>query len=396
VPNRLSIVHVARSPVGGVFRHIADLVAAQNAAGHKVGFICDSNSGAAFEAERIAALAPELALGSVRLAMRRSIGPGDLPGTIAVARTIAPMRPDIIHAHGAKGGVFGRLAAGIERGRGRQVASFYAPHGGSLHYDARSMSGRVYFAVERSLERLTDGLLHVSAYEAEAYRQKVGVPRCPAHVVVNGLRTEEFVPVAPAADAADFLYIGAMRDLKGVDVFLDALALLKDAHPERPVRAVLVGSGEPADEMRYRAAARRFGANVVFLPPMPAREAFALARNVVVPSRAESMPYIVLEAAAAAVPMIATDVGGIPEILSGAEERLVRPGDPAELAQAMRLALISPERMAAEARLRCARVREKFSLEVTARRVEDIYRGALEQRYRERRTGAAMRVDLTR
>jgi glycosyltransferase involved in cell wall biosynthesis len=379
-----------------VFRHIADLVAAQNAAGHSVGFICDSNSGGAFEAERIAALAPELALGVARLPMRRSIGPGDLPGTVGVARTIAPMRPDVIHAHGAKGGVFGRLAAGIERGRGRQVASFYAPHGGSLHYDARSLSGRVYFAVERGLERLTDGLLHVSAYEAEAYRQKIGVPRCPAHVVVNGLRPEEFEPVALDADAADFLFIGAMRDLKGVDVFLDALALLNEAHPERSVRAVLVGSGEPADEARYRAAARRFGPNVVFLPPMPAREAFALARHVVVPSRAESMPYIVLEAAAAAAPMIATDVGGIPEILSGEDERLVRPGDAADLAQAMRLALMSPDRMAAEARLRCARVREKFSLEVTARRVEDIYRGALEARYRERRADGVMRADLTR
>ena len=87
------------------------------------------------------------------------------------------------------------LPPSIERRRGRTVAAFYAPHGGSLHYDTASLSGRVYFAVERALERLTDGLIHVSAYEAETYRRKVGVPRCPAHVVRNGLRPEEFEPV---------------------------------------------------------------------------------------------------------------------------------------------------------------------------------------------------------
>ena len=84
------------------------------------------------------------------------------------------------------------------------------------------------------------------------------------------------------------------------------------------------------------------GAAVAFLPPMPAREAFALARTVVVPSRAESMPYLVLEAAAAGVPLIATDVGGIPEILAGETERLVPPGDAGALAAAMRRALDAP------------------------------------------------------
>ena len=121
------------------------------------------------------------------MAAHRS-GPGDLPTTFAVTRAVAGMRPDVVHAHGAKGGVYGRLAAAFERRRGRTVAAFYAPHGGSLHYDARSLSGRLYFGVERALERLTDGLIHVSAYEARTYREKVGVPRCPAHIVRNGLQ----------------------------------------------------------------------------------------------------------------------------------------------------------------------------------------------------------------
>jgi len=392
----LNIVHVARSPVGGVFRHIADLAAAQKAAGHSVGFICDSTSGGAFEDARIEALAADLALGVVRLPMSRSIGPSDLPSTLQVARHAARMRPDVLHAHGAKGGVFGRLAAAIERRKGRPVAAFYAPHGGSLHYAPNSATGRIYFSVERGLERLTDGLLHVSAFEREAYRAKVGVPRCPVHVVPNGLRPEEFEPVVPAADAADFLFIGALRDLKGVDVLIEALALLRDAGAA--FRAVLVGGGEPAEAERYPRMAAELGLadRVAFRPPMPAREAFALARTVVVPSRAESMPYIVLEAAAAGMPMIATDVGGIPEILSDAAARLIPAGDSAALAESLRRALAAPDRLHLEAMLRRDRIRQKFSLSIMAGTIEGIYRSALEERYTARHPDPALRTDFSR
>ena len=89
-----------------------------------------------------------------------------------------------------------------------------------------------------------------------------------------------------------------MRDLKGPDIFIDALALA-GTRLGRPLKAVMVGDGD--DLPRYHAQVRRLGldGHVRFLPPMPARQAFALAELVVVPSRAEAMPYIVLETLAA-------------------------------------------------------------------------------------------------
>lgn len=393
---QLSIVHVARSPVGGIFRHIADLVHMQRAAGHAVGLICDSTSGGALEEERIAALVPQLSLGVARVPMARSIGPGDVPAVASVARHLSKMRPDIVHAHGAKGGVYGRLGAFVERRRGRHVAAFYAPHGGSLHYERASPSGRLFFSVERGLERVTDGLIHVSAYEAGVYRQKVGIPRCPAHVVLNGLRPEEFEPVALAPEAADFLFIGELRDLKGVDLFIEALAILEGEG--RSPRALIVGPSTETDLRRYRdlANARLRGTRVAFMPPMPARKAFALAKTVVFPSRAESLPYIVLEVAAAGIPLIATRVGGIPEIFVGEADRLVEPGDAVPLAQAMRSALVAPERLKADAMLRRERVKQKFSLAATAGRIEEIYREALETRYSTRRASTVAEADATR
>jgi glycosyltransferase involved in cell wall biosynthesis len=76
---------------------------------------------------------------------------------------------------------------------------------------------------------------------------------------------------------------------------------------------------------------------------MPAREAFALARTVVIPSRAESMPYIVLEAVAAGKPVISSRVGGIPEILGGNFEGFVEPGSVESLAIAMARTIKDPD-----------------------------------------------------
>lgn len=393
---QLSIVHVARSPVGGIFRHIADLVHMQRTAGHAVGLICDSTSGGALEEERIAALAPHLSLGVARVPMARSIGPGDVPALVGVTRHLARMRPDVVHGHGAKGGVYGRLGAFAQRRRGGHVAAFYSPHGGSLHYERGSLSGRIFFAVERQLERVTDGLIHVSAYERDTYRQKVGIPRCPAHVVLNGLRADEFEPVALAPDAADFLFIGELRELKGVDVFIEALAILEEEG--RSPRALIVGPSSEADLQRYRelANARLRATRIAFMPPMPARKAFALARTVVLPSRAESLPYLVLEVAAAGLPLIATRVGGIPEIFAGEVERLVAPGEVEPLAAAMRQALTAPAALKADAMLRHERVKQKFSLPTTASRIEEIYREALEARYSLKRAGEVAEADAAR
>lgn len=376
---KLRIVHVVRSPVGGIFRHIADLAVAQAAAGHHVGFVCDNLTGGPFEDARIADLEPHLALGAVRLPIARNIAPSDLVALAKVRGVLAPLEPDVVHAHGAKGGVFGRAAAAW-LGRARPVARFYAPHGGSTHYDPSSFEGRLYFAVERSLERITDALIHVSDYERKVYVDKVGVPRCAAVVVRNGLSPAEFEPTPPAPDAADFLFLGMLRDLKGVDVFVDALARLGQFG--RPASAIIVGDGP--DEARYRAQVARLGldGHVRFRPSTPARQAFTLGRVIVVPSRAESMPYVVLEAIAAGIPMISTNVGGIPEIFGPFSDELVPPSDVGALASAMSAVLSDPAAAAEASAVRRNHIGAEFSMKEMSSRIENVYRDGIENRRR--------------
>jgi glycosyltransferase involved in cell wall biosynthesis len=378
-PTRLKIVHVVRAPIGGIFRHIVDLADAQAAAGHDVGIICDSTTGGRFEDDIIAKAAPRLALGATRFPMRRSVSLTDIAAARRVLAHLAHLTPDVLHCHGAKGGVYGRLIAAW-LGRSRPIACFYAPHGGTLHFDETSLEGKIYFAVERWLERLTDVLIHVSAFEAETYRRKVGVPRCQAVVIRNGLREAEFIPVVPRGDARDLLFLGMLRDLKGTDVFLEAIAALSERH-RRKVTAHVVGQAEEPE--RYRALAHALGIadRVAFSEPMPARDAFALARMIVVPSRAESMPYVVLEAVAAGLPIVATRVGGIPEIFGPAAHELVVPGDAGALAQAIEDVLAHPGRIAAGVAAKREWLRPRFHIEAMQGEIEGLYRKVLAGKY---------------
>lgn len=370
----LRIVHCFRSPVGGVFRHVRDLVAAQAAAGHAVGIICDSSTGGELEDRRFAEIGPMLALGVSRLPIRRHIGPGDIAAGWRTYGLIKELRPDVLHGHGAKGGALARLFGSLLRVSGYRVARLYSPHGGVLHYNAGTTKGRALFALERLLARMSDHLLFVAEFEQRAFHEKIGRLRTAEGIVYNGLNPAEFEPVTSSADAADFLFVGTFRDLKGPDIFIDALALASQA-TNRALSGTMVGDSHDLSPYRSQAARLGLAERVRFLDPMPARDAFALGRVMVVSSRAEAMPYIVLEALAAGKPTIATGVGGIPEIMGAQSPALVLP-----TAQSVADAMV---RAAADAsgfmRDMPARdtLEDRFSVATMADGVEAAYRSSL-------------------
>lgn len=336
----LRIIHVLRAPMGGLFRHVRDLAEAHAAEGHMVGVICDAPGTTGYNEEMAAGLASSLPLGLHRVRMRREIGIRDLAGAGELLKLIKSLQPDVLHGHGAKGGVYARALGSLVRAERSRVARLYSPHGGSLHYDRASRSGQVYFRIERALERLTDHLLFVAEYERRTYREKIGEPLCPWTVNYNGLRDAEFEPVKLASAPAGFLFLGEMRMLKGPDLFLQALKKVR-ARGHSDARAVMVGAGPDTSAIRSLADSLELSGSVEFHPPMKARKAFSMARIFVMPSRAEALPYVTLEALAAGMPVIATAVGGIPEIFGKGSLALVAP-DVDELAEKMIAAIADP------------------------------------------------------
>jgi glycosyltransferase involved in cell wall biosynthesis len=364
----LRILHVLRAPVGGLFRHVADLALGQAARGHDVGLIADATTGGARGEALLAELQANLSLGVTRVAMSRHIGVGDLKATALVAKRAANLDVDVLHGHGAKGGAYTRLAGA------RKLIRVYTPHGGSLHYRWNSPGGLLYLTLERLLMRRTDLFLFESDYGRTAFSAKIGRPAF-SRVVHNGVSPAEFEPVLPDAAATDLLFVGELRFLKGVDVLIEAVAMVAPRMPS--LTATIVGEGPDRSAFEAMAAARQLGDRIRFVGAMPARSAFALGRLLVVPSRAESLPYIVLEAAAAGLPMVATRVGGIPEIFGSDTAQLITPGNPGALANAIDRTLKDPVTTRETALRLRNRVRNAFSTDAMIAAVLEAYRDAL-------------------
>ncbi|MDO8287664.1 MAG: glycosyltransferase family 4 protein [Parvibaculum sp.] len=365
-----NILHVFRAPLGGLFRHVCDLAEGQKRAGHKVGIICGEVPGDPLAAARLQAIAAHCELGIHTIEMNRLPGISDATNMSRLMSCAHRLKADVIHGHGAKGGAYVRLLPRFVGG-----VRIYTPHGGSLHFDPRSWQGFAFLAAERFMRHRTDAFIFESDFGLRTFIKKVGEPATFSSVIHNGVNEAEFAPVFVDEDAADFVFVGELRDLKGVATLIDAATL---AGHKMHLR--IVGSGSDRAKFEAQAADVPSCVKIEFMGSMPAREAFALGRIVVVPSYHESLPYIVLEAAAAGLPVIATRVGGMAEIFGPDSISLLTPRDIGGLADRMRHALMHPSEMNALARRLHARVRSEFSSAQMVDSVGELYRRIINAR----------------
>jgi glycosyltransferase involved in cell wall biosynthesis len=367
----LKILHLLRAPVGGLFRHVVDLTQAQIARGHRVGLIVDTMTGGANADAILAKLAPDLALGLERVAIARELGPHDIPALRRVSERIKLLAPDVLHGHGAKGAAFARLAPSAPQNAIRA----YTPHGGSLIYCPGTLRGGFYRKLEWLLNWRTDLFLFESTYAANVFRVQIGRPRAMLRVVHNGISDSEFAAIVPRADATDIVSVGELRPVKAVDVLIEALGQINRSG--RSVTATIAGEGPLGPQLKAQAERLGIADKLRFVGFRPAREAFAMGRTLVIPSRAESLPYVALEAAAAEMPMIATAVGGVPEIFGPQADRLIPPDNVSALIGAITEALDDPERGYRVTQAVKTRVRGQFSVNTMVENVLAAYRDAL-------------------
>jgi glycosyltransferase involved in cell wall biosynthesis len=353
-PDPLRILHAVRAPVGGIFRHILDLANGQIERGHQVGILADSLTGGERAETALTELAPRLALGVHRIPIRREPHPADALVLPQFGSLIRRLKPHVLHGHGAKAGVFIRT-----KGYSATMIRVYTPHGGSLHYGTDTLKGKIYSGLERALMNRTDLFLFESEFARNTYQRMVGKPRRLVRCVFNGVTAKEFEPLVMADDATDVVYVGEFRHIKGADILVEAVAKLRTEG--KPVTLTLAGDGEETATLRALCERLDLGAAVRFIGHVPARFGFSKGRLLVVPSRGDSMPYVVIEAAAAGIPMIAANVGGIPEIFGPFTDGLVAPNGPAAFVTAVAAALDDPAGAEARARQLRDRVLQHFS-----------------------------------
>lgn len=311
--------------MGGLFRHVLDCLQYFTDAGISVGVVCDEAIGTQAPVSMREMIEKSCSLGLLGIPIPRRPSPCDIVSLLRTARYCKTVRPDIIHGHGAKGGFYSRIVS-----RMTGVPSIYTPHGGVLH-----LSSWPLLIAERMLSHMSGGLIFESEYAKRMYERKMGNLKCPNRIIYNGVSQDDLRPVTGTPDF-DFVYVGELRYLKGVDVLLDASRILLDRGHR--FRIGVFGLGKMEHELRRRAEELGLDERTLSWegPVDCGRDAMARGRCVIVPSRKESMPYVVLEALAMKIGLIATNVGGISEIYGRkCKKDLIPPGDPIPLAEVM-------------------------------------------------------------
>lgn len=369
----LRILHAVRAPVGGIIRHILDVTNGQADRGHLVGIVADSLTGGERADAAFAEIAPRLKLGVHRIPIRREPHPTDIFGWLRFIRLVRRLNPDVLHGHGAKAGAFVRL-----KSKSRSTIRIYTPHGGSLHYPLNTLKGAFYSRLERALMNRTDLFLFESAFARDTYQRVVGTPTGLVKCVFNGVTANEFDPITTADDATDVVYVGEFRHIKGADLLIDAVARLRA--DGKPVTLTLAGDGEETASLKAQIQRLNLGDAVRFIGHVKARYGFSKGRLLVVPSRGDSMPYVVIEAAAAGIPMVAANVGGIPEIFGSHTDALFAPNIVGAMADAIETALDDPAAATEQAKSLRERIFLHFSQKAMVEGVMAGYREAFANR----------------
>jgi len=307
---------------------------------------------------------------SVRpLLQRGSYDPRLLP---SVGRLVAETDPHVVVSHDYKADLLTILAA---RGR-RRIAVL---HG----YTLQDRKVGLFERIDRALLRGFHGIVTVSPQLRDSVSAGGALPG-QVHVIENGVRAglvsaaarEGRLPVRrelgiPEGTMA-VISLGRLSPEKGQAVLLEALARLA---VEPPVRLLLVGDGPARSVLERRASAPELAGRVHFLgwrqDPwrcLGAGDLFAL------PSRTEGLPLALLEAMASGLPPVASRVGAVPALLEDDHGILVTPGDPAELAEALRSLIEDASRRARMGAAAQTRVEESYRAGTQVRRFEALYR----------------------
>jgi glycosyltransferase involved in cell wall biosynthesis len=304
--------------------------------------------------------------------MRRELGARDVLALAELVLLMRRRRPHIVHASSSKAGVLGRLAAWLTR----VPIRVFTAHGWAFNAYAGARS-RLFLLAERIARPLTTLTICVSENERDA---GLAARTCDAErsvVIRTGIDAASF-PVARPADAPPAIVaVGRLRAPKDTVSFIRALALLRG-----PFQATLVGGGPDARAVEEEL--RRTGLTSCVLlagerDDVP--EVLASSAIFVLSSRSEALPVSVLEAMAAGLPVVATRVGGVPElVVDGETGLLVPPADPPALAAALQRLLDEPELRARLGAAGRARVEEHFALEAFLESHLDLYRRALAAR----------------
>lgn len=362
----MKILFLLRNPEGGIRTHVEALMRGALARGHECLLVTDLNQ-ADFNFRETLKVDATFKKHIVSVPMRSAPGPWDLVSLWQIAFVLRSAGPfDIVHGHGAKGGIFARLLKilGLIPDQTKVV---YTPHGGSLHAMFGGVMNRVYPLVERVMANATDLLLFESRYSEEQYVLRVGCDLAKSKLNRNGVPElpadlnpwpDDLGRITPIRIGA----FGILRSIKGFTFLVRAAGLLRDRGLKFELDIFGEGYERPAlealiAELKLEPWVHLRGENARAIDEMKWRHI------VVQPSLFESFGLVALEAQALGRAVVASRVGGLVDAVDHPNTGLlVPPSDPTAIADAIEELVRAP---AATGKMRYAaveRARRLFSV----------------------------------
>ncbi|MEJ7569033.1 MAG: glycosyltransferase family 4 protein [Gaiellaceae bacterium] len=378
---------IARLNMGGPALHVAYLSAGLAERGYETTLV----AGTLARGEgSMAYVAEDLGVRVVRLdALSREIAPfGDALSVIRLARLIREQRPQILHTHTAKAGAVGRLAA-LLAGKARPPIIVHTFHGHVLRGYFGPLRSQAFLLLERLLARMTTRLIAVSPQVRDDLVSLGVAPAEKFSVIRLGVELGERVRTEVAGGEARarlgiaperFVvgWVGRMTGVKRTDDVLESLARLR----ERGVDAVLlmVGDGPDRDRVEQRASELGIVRHCFFLGYQEDVSGWYQAFDaMILPSANEGTPVVVIEALAAGCPVVATSVGGVPDVIrEGVDGFLVPAGDVEALAERLARLAGDPELRATMGEAGRESVPARYAVERLVNDVDELYRSLLE------------------
>jgi glycosyltransferase involved in cell wall biosynthesis len=362
---------ISGDPVGGIRKHVHAIINEAIIKGYTIHYIhsknYDSVANQDFKNLDI--------LGCHRMSLVINKLPG-LRDLINITKIILYCKTNnilLVHGHGAKGGIYARCVSIFS-----SVKSIYTPHGGVFHDCFSKIFSLIFLQVESVLKRVTSFYIFESNYTKYQFDKKIGLPPVQSFKVIpNGVDESIFKTNKKWNYLQDIkvniLAVGMLRKIKGHAVLIDAISLvIKQGYN---VILNICGDGVEIEDLRKQAKNLsidkqvRFHGDVVNI-----QQYYEDANIVIIPSFFESFGYVAVEAALMKRPVIASNVGGLMEIITNNETGILFPAGDGELLARSIIRIISDQDKTSEMVLKsynkCINV---YSQRVMLSRIFDIY-----------------------
>ncbi len=383
---------ITRLGVGGAERYVCSSSAHVNRAKYPGILICGSPGR---EERQWSELCAEARIEPVYIGqMRRGLGLHDAAALGKLARVFRELRPAIIETHTAKAGALGRLAAVAAFGRGaHRPALIHVFHGHVFKGHFAGPAALAFLAIERALARLSDVIIAVSSKVRQELVEQYRI--APAHklrVVPPGLdfawvqhlsRRRGWLRVRLGVDDSTIIFgmVGRLAKIKNIPLTLRAFARFVQTGADAWL--VLIGDGEMRAELQSLSRSLGIAQRVEFCGwVLQHADIFSDLDVTCLSSFNEGLPVALVESLAAGVPVVATDVGGVRDVVQPGEDgELVASGEVQAFANALSRLARQRARLSEQ---RSAAVRHRYSTTRMARTLEGIYDELIERKIRAR------------